>query len=119
MNNAQMKQWVSDLQSGMYVNCVYCGYRYGPHTEDVPREVLAQHIKVCAEHPVYHLILAARSVLKRFGGCSSFRPGVHMGKTCADYRTYLLENQGLNAKGTRFDDLCDGCFVQVVYAGLL
>ncbi|HEC62245.1 MAG TPA: hypothetical protein ENI27_08330, partial [bacterium] len=24
----QLKQWVHDLQSGMYINCVYCGHRY-------------------------------------------------------------------------------------------
>ena len=23
----QLKQWVSDCQSGMYINCVYCGHR--------------------------------------------------------------------------------------------
>ena len=27
---AMLRQWIDDLQSGMYINCVYCGHRYGP-----------------------------------------------------------------------------------------
>lgn len=48
------KQWVKDLQSGMYVNCVYCGHRYGP-ADRVPAsmaDVLKQHIEKCPEHPL-------------------------------------------------------------------
>jgi len=47
-------QWVVDLQSGMYINCVYCGHRYGPK-ESTPiamSEVLYEHIKICPEHPL-------------------------------------------------------------------
>lgn len=54
---ARLKQWVNDLQSGMYVNCVYCGHRYGPEGE-VPvnmAEVLKQHIEQCPEHPMSKL----------------------------------------------------------------
>ena len=25
-----LQRWVDDLQSGMYINCVYCGHQYGP-----------------------------------------------------------------------------------------
>jgi len=52
----QLKDWVSDLQSGMYVNCVYCGHRYGPK-EDTPvamADVLKEHIAVCPDHPLSH-----------------------------------------------------------------
>lgn len=45
--------WVDELQSGMYINCVYCGYRYGP-SPDTPiamSEVLKQHVEVCPKHP--------------------------------------------------------------------
>ncbi len=48
------KTWVNDLQSGMYINCVYCGHRYGPQ-EDVPAsmaDVLKEHISKCPEHPL-------------------------------------------------------------------
>jgi len=50
----RLKQWVNDLQSGMYINCVYCGHRYGP-SDEVPAsmaEVLKEHIEVCPEHPM-------------------------------------------------------------------
>lgn len=51
------KQWVNDLQSGMYVNCIYCGHRYGPE-DKVPSsmaDVLKQHIEQCPEHPMSKL----------------------------------------------------------------
>jgi len=38
----------------MYINCVYCGHRYGPDDE-VPAtmaEVLKEHIEQCPEHPM-------------------------------------------------------------------
>jgi hypothetical protein len=50
----RLRAWISDLQSGMYVNCIYCGYRYGPNSE-VPAsmaDVLKQHIEQCPEHPM-------------------------------------------------------------------
>ncbi len=48
------KQWVDDLQSGMYVNCVYCGHRYGPG-ETTPvsmADTLKQHVENCPKHPM-------------------------------------------------------------------
>ena len=27
---ARLEAWVRDMQAGCYVNCVYCGHRYGP-----------------------------------------------------------------------------------------
>lgn len=29
----RLSAWVNDLQSGMYINCVYCGHRYGPQDQ--------------------------------------------------------------------------------------
>lgn len=52
--NERLEQWVSDLQSGMYINCVYCGHQYGPKDE-VPMamaDVLKEHIEQCPEHPM-------------------------------------------------------------------
>jgi hypothetical protein len=49
-----LQGWVADLQSGMYVNCVYCGHRYGPG-ETTPvsmADALKAHIEVCPEHPM-------------------------------------------------------------------
>ena len=54
---AKMQQWVNDLQSGMYINCVYCGHRYGPR-EDTPvamADVLKEHIEKCPKHPMSKL----------------------------------------------------------------
>ena len=53
----RLRQWVNDLQSGMYVNCVYCGHRYGPE-DKVPSsmaDALKAHIEQCPEHPMSHL----------------------------------------------------------------
>lgn len=50
----RLDKWVADLQSGMYINCVYCGYRYGPKDE-VPcsmADALKQHIETCPKHPM-------------------------------------------------------------------
>jgi hypothetical protein len=54
---ARYERWVADLQSGMYVNCVYCGHRYGPE-KNVPvsmAEILKEHIEKCPDHPMSHL----------------------------------------------------------------
>jgi hypothetical protein len=51
------KRWVDDLQSGIYVNCVYCGYRYG-RDGAVPAsmaDVLKEHVQQCPEHPMSKL----------------------------------------------------------------
>ena len=55
--NLKLREWISDLQSGFYVNCVYCGYRYGKKGE-VPTsqaDVLKGHIEQCPEHPMSKL----------------------------------------------------------------
>ena len=50
----RLRQWVKDLQSGMYINCVYCGHRYGPKNEtpDSMADVLKAHIEQCPQHPL-------------------------------------------------------------------
>jgi len=52
--NARLQQWVSDLQSGMYVNCVYCGHRYGPGetTPVTMADALKKHVENCPKHPM-------------------------------------------------------------------
>lgn len=50
----ELQKWVNDLHAGMYINCVYCGHRYGPDTE-VPAsmaDVLKKHIEQCPKHPM-------------------------------------------------------------------
>ena len=56
--NKQLKQWVDDLQSGMYINCVYCGYRHGFNNSDTPligAAALTQHVENCPKHPMSKL----------------------------------------------------------------
>ncbi len=51
----ELNNWINDLQAGMYVNCVYCGYRYGSDSE-VPAsmaDVLKEHIEKCPKHPLF------------------------------------------------------------------
>jgi len=50
----RLQQWVNDLQSGMYANCVYCGHRYGPEISLSPAkaELLKAHIEKCPAHPM-------------------------------------------------------------------
>jgi DNA-directed RNA polymerase subunit RPC12/RpoP len=53
----RLRRWIDDLQSGMYINCVYCGHRYGPNDE-VPAsmaDVLKEHVEQCPEHPMSKL----------------------------------------------------------------
>jgi len=64
--NMRLKQWVNDLHSGMYINCVYCGHRYGPK-KDTPvamADVLKEHIEHCPKHPMSKL-KAERDRLKK------------------------------------------------------
>lgn len=51
---AEAKQWIDDCQAGMYINCVYCGHRYGPddEVEATMQQALYDHIKVCPKHPL-------------------------------------------------------------------
>ena len=59
----QLRKWTNDLQAGMYINCVYCGHRYGLDTE-VPvsmADVLKEHIEQCPKHPLFE----AKQEIKR------------------------------------------------------
>lgn len=68
----KLRQWVNDLQSGMYVNCVYCGHRYGPNettsitTADAPKT----HIETVPRPPHEHPPVGGRKApgLGRCGG---------------------------------------------------
>jgi len=48
----RLTEWIGDLQSGLYVNCIYCGHRYPPGTPDVRDQALYNHIKDCLYHPL-------------------------------------------------------------------
>jgi hypothetical protein len=71
----RLRQWVNDLQSGMYVNCVYCGHRYGPAKETPVSmaSVLKAHIEQCPEHPMSKLKTENDQLQKRL--CSPYGDG--------------------------------------------
>lgn len=76
--NKRLKQWINDLQSGMYVNCVYCGYQYGPadSTAASQADVLKDHISKCPEHPLSYL----NGMLKKWGNHDQY-----CGKMCDEH----------------------------------
>lgn len=54
---ARLRRWIDDLQANCFINCVYCGHRYGPDDE-VPAsmaDVLKEHVEQCPDHPMSHL----------------------------------------------------------------
>ncbi len=61
--NTALRQWVSDLLAGTFVNCVYCGHRYGPDDETpVSRsDLLTRHVAACPDHPLAKQIANAKA----------------------------------------------------------
>lgn len=62
----RLQQWVADLQSGLWLNCVYCGHRYGPGE---PTSALTAHIERCPAHPMSQLradVERLTSLLERY-----------------------------------------------------
>ena len=83
-DNAKLTQWVSDLQSGMWINCVYCGHRYGPHdkTPVSKANVLYEHIKKCAKHPLSKALAENRRLRKKI---KDFKNKSDMGAIPGDF----------------------------------
>jgi hypothetical protein len=52
---ARLRMWVRDLHSGMWLNCAFCGHRYGPGDAleaSTMIDALRAHIAQCPEHPM-------------------------------------------------------------------
>ena len=69
---SQLKKWIDDLQSSKYINCVYCGHRYGPDpgTPVAMAEVLKKHIEQCPKHPLFQArkeIRCLKEIIKQAG----------------------------------------------------
>jgi DNA-directed RNA polymerase subunit RPC12/RpoP len=64
---SELEGWVNDLQSGMYINCVYCGHRYGPKesTPATAAEILKMHVERCPKHPMSALKTRLAAAEKR------------------------------------------------------
>lgn len=106
----RQRQWIEDLQSGQYVNCVYCGHQYGPEdSTPVSRtELLKRHAMECPEHPMAQMKKALELVpplLKQvrglandvFGGPSSLTDCVDLVlseiRTALDGGQHVVDNQ--------------------------
>lgn len=66
----RLRHWIDDLQSGMFINCVYCGHRYGPR-ESTPvsmADVLKEHVMRCPEHPLSKLNTENSELRAQLGG---------------------------------------------------
>jgi len=50
-----LQQYIDDLQSEVYINCAYCGHRYGPKssTPYTMSSLLSEHIEKCEKHPLF------------------------------------------------------------------
>ena len=86
----EARQWVRDLQSGMYINCVYCGHRYGPKdsTPASMADVLKQHIERCPQHPL-SLVTVERDGLRE--ACSAAWQDLHEWKQLAEYQREVID----------------------------
>lgn len=105
-----LKQWVHDCQSNMYINCVYCGYRYRPH-DKVPAtmaQVLKDHIERCKKHSMYEAkqeISRLRLRIRNFE-CQNHRESCSNGwwvtpHTCScGFQIVLVEYQGSASEDT-------------------
>jgi hypothetical protein len=98
----RLQKWVDDLQSGMYVNCVYCGHRYGP-CETTPvsmADALKAHVEQCPKHPLFE----ARQAL--------LREGIRSGKIeqeCDRLRAALASIGEYDCPGGIHSNHCIGC----------
>jgi hypothetical protein len=90
LENERYQKWVNDLQSGMYINCVYCGHNYGPNDE-VPAsmaDVLKEHIERCLEHPMSKLYTQLNTMVEAMR--ESVKRGVAHRESCLKSSTVAL-----------------------------
>jgi Ni,Fe-hydrogenase maturation factor len=74
----RLQLWIADLQSGMFINCVYCGHRYGraDQVSASKAEVLKQHIAHCPEHPMSELLKCVQAAAHLCEALIACREGV-------------------------------------------
>lgn len=94
----RLNQWVADCQSGMYINCVYCGHRYPPGTPDVRDKVLYEHIKQCKKHPLAKALARIEEIQK---------DNVRRLMLCEDTLDYLGHKD--HCTSLLFKDSCCSC----------
>jgi len=91
----KLRIWVNDLHSGMFINCVYCGHRYGPNTE-IPAsmaDVLKKHIEQCPEHPMSKLKAECKQLCEANGIEHDRFISTLSDLQCADIKVEQLKEQ--------------------------
>lgn len=104
----RLEEWISDLHSNKYINCVYCGHRYGPDTVPPSREILHEHITKCEKHPLceaLQLLKEQKAAVKKFLEAEGH-------DLCHENRCELAEAFGLEDLAPRLvtrDEFVAGC----------
>jgi hypothetical protein len=91
----KLTAWVDDLQSGMYVNCVYCGHRYGPGetTPVTMADALKEHIEQCPDHPMSALRERNTMLLRKMGERAKWASDANDRAEAAEARVGELEQE--------------------------
>jgi len=109
----RLRKRVSDLQSGMCINCVYCGHRYGPkrNTPVSMADVLKEHVEKCPEHPMSkikkELERSKITINSLTEDCSKFRDASHIDQL-KRVKTQLATDISLLSDWIKEDDIMKG-----------
>lgn len=96
----RLKKWIDDLQSGMYINCVYCGHRYGPK-DQVPTsmaDALKLHIASCPQHPMHQVLAVLKSGRALVSSAFAHIVSIAEGPTRAEAQAWVEQANAAIAK---------------------
>ena len=119
----RLEKWVSDLQASKYINCVYCGYRFGLETE-VPAsmaDIHRDHMSGCVKHPMYELTLIKKLTEDEMSSVEIYSPNIAGPPYYAvdykywDYSVNINKNRDYSGNTTNYngDTLLD-CLQQAI-----
>jgi DNA-directed RNA polymerase subunit RPC12/RpoP/FtsZ-binding cell division protein ZapB len=127
----RLTQWVNDLQSGMYINCVYCGHRYGPRESmaaTIPdatksmADALREHIEQCPKHPMSKLkaeVEELKEEVKKWNGhyCDLLQECEPLEPLQAEIARLKGEVDHWRVKAKCYGDIVHGCAPALAAAG--
>ena len=94
----KLRSWVNDLQSQLFLNCVYCGHRTDPedyHEQEV-WQVLQEHAEQCEHHPMYTLkqkMLGFESFIQQCASFGDMRQPVLIERTHDEVMPFVIKPQ--------------------------
>ena len=67
----RLNKFCDDLQEKIYVNCAYCGHRYGPRhtTKRAMTDLIKDHIRQCKRHPLRRALANVRTYGRHLSRC--------------------------------------------------